>query len=716
MPNMKFLFISLVFLTFQLANAQIYDEVTKKPLPQAQDPYGYDAFLKRVSFENFSAGLDQSLNDRNFLNPHISQRVLPYHSKRYLINNYARELANELLSTLHTTNRNPESRDKIIEFAIKLLRTEPVDPPNRLPEEFKSNPEKATEYLMEITRENIEVQSEVVMADLINALYGKKVTDEFLKNMSTQDKETRAAIKHLSYLQKKISHLVQFMYLDNEMGRFSVAALGKALVLGMTRYQVLRDRSGATTSPENNLITRMKKAFKEFNDAGFYYENYVGTTLIVNGEDGERKKVEIKNGDFIFERSFGQQANEIISGARPSGFQNTWQAAKLGLMGLIAGRYLHNTDDSITKDPSLNDRMKKSLRESKIFTNGVSHSGVAEVLKDPETGIETTRSIDAYLDEKEGGIRFTDILHQFANKSEFLRFIVARPDPAKLAKLALKSKNEIGYREIVHMGDKENKDGSVHKENSVPWRIGISEPEYNELNSIAERNPQEFAKITGDNLVLGMKELFYKGTGFAHGFSNSHGRVYCSFAMVLAIQIKMGFDIQPIHDRWNYFVQIAKKFNMAGLERYNMKNRIVAPGGLFWQGKLIDFNDIQVVDYPLLPTEERNLEGFSPRQVAQNSELHRQLRTINEFVKNTQDGAQAAAEKSNTIEEIENIFNAEIANSKFSGDDRPHGRARNSYLAKARALIETAKPRATSQAKVQNQNNSQNSCSKIFLK
>ncbi len=447
-----------------------------------------------------------------------------------------------------------------------------------------------------------------------------------------------------------------------------------------------------------------------FNDAGFYYENYVGTTLFANGKDGERKKIEIKNGDFIFERSFGQQANEIISGARPGGLQNAWQAAKLGIMGLIAGRYLHNTDDSITKDPTLSDQIKKSLRESKVFTNGVSHSGVAEVLTDPETGLQTTRSIDAYLDEKEGGIRFTDILHQFANKSEFLRLVVARPDPDKLASLAIKSKNEIGYREIVHMGNKENKDGSVHKENSVPWRIGISESKYNELNSIAEKSSQEFAKITGDNLVLGMKELFYKGTGFAHGFSNSHGRVYCSFAMVLAIQRTMGFDIQPIHDRWNYFVQVAKKFDMAGLERYNMKNRIVAPGGLLWQKKLMDFNDIQVVDFPLLPTEERNLEGFSPKQTARNPELLRQLKTINEFVRNAQDGAQAAAENSNTIEEIENIFKAGMANSKLSGDDRPHGRARNSYLARAKGLIETTRIRASTQTQTGL------TCSKVFAR
>ncbi len=262
-----FIFLIFAFSTSHVVHAQIYDEVTRKPLSRAEDPYGYDAFLKRLGFEDFSAGLDQSLQDKNFLSPHISQRVLPYHSKRYLINNYARELANEVLSTLHTTNRSPESRDKIIDFALKLLRTEPVDPPNRLPEEFKRDPEKATEYLMEITRENIELQSEVVMADLINALYGKKVTDEFLKNMTSLDQETRTTIERLSKLQKKISHLVQFMYLDNEMGRFSVAALGKSLVLGLTRYQKLRDRSGATTSPENNLITRMKQAFKIYSRA-----------------------------------------------------------------------------------------------------------------------------------------------------------------------------------------------------------------------------------------------------------------------------------------------------------------------------------------------------------------------------------------------------------------------------------------------------------------
>ena len=89
---------------------------------------GYSGFLERVGFENFSQRLRQSIKDKNFLDPNISEKVLVYQSDRLEMYNDVRDIAVEVLNTLHTNNRSPVSRDKIIEFAARLLNMKPIAP------------------------------------------------------------------------------------------------------------------------------------------------------------------------------------------------------------------------------------------------------------------------------------------------------------------------------------------------------------------------------------------------------------------------------------------------------------------------------------------------------------------------------------------------------------------------------------------------------------
>ncbi len=687
------------------ASAEGQSSASSEPTRLQQDPYGYDAFLRGLGYEDLAAELRNSLKNKKFLNKTLSPKVLTYQIQRVEMYNHARSLATEILNTLHTTNRSPESRDKIVEFTVRLLDTKPVEPPSSLPTEFGNDPDKATVYLMERTRNNIETQSELLMSDLIHTLYGKSSINEVLNQLesNTLDASTKKEIERIAQLQKKMNKLVQFMYLDNEMGSFSVTALGKALVLGITRHRI--------------LIPKLKMKLKEY---GLYYENYVGDTLLVKTSDGKVKKVEIRNGDYILERSFGKQANEITAGARPSGIINWLFAAKLGLLGRLAGRYLHHSDEEVVRKPGFWDYVTKRLRESKFFTNGVSHVGIAEVLTDSETGIKTTRSWDSYIDAENGGIRVTDILHQFAKRSEYLRLVVSRPDVKKLANYAVEYAKKIGYKEVVQMGDYENKDGSIRSTDTVPWKTNITKEEFENLNALAQTDPLAYSKEVGRRVVIGMKDLFHHGAGFAYRFSNSYGRVYCSSAIVLSFLRYVNIDPQSIPDRWNYIVRIAKKMSMPGLDNVDMDRRMIAPGGLaLWQRDLIDLNEIQIADYPSLATEERNALEFAPEQVAMNPELHRRFRTNGPFVKATQDGAKDAAKNSVLITEIEDIFTLRKESlSKFGrGIDQPHGRAQSSYMGRVDNLLATAERKRNALEQIKKSNSTDAlTCPMVFKK
>lgn len=681
---------------------------------------GYSGFLERVGFENFSQRLRQSIKDKNFLDPNISEKVLVYQSDRLEMYNDVRDLAVEVLNTLHTNNRSPVSRDKIIEFAARLLNMKPIAPD--LPERYENDPDAATIHLMERTRDNIEVQSEVMMSDLITVLYGKNriqfVLDQLEKNSNYDqlDEISRVEVIRLAELQKKVNRLVQFMYLDNEMGGYSVSALGKALVLGLTRYQILKEKSGGKVNKDTDLIEKMKAKLESFK---LHYENYVGTELVIDGEDGKKQIMKINNGDDIFERSYGQQANEITAGSRPGGLQNWLKAAELGLLGSIAGRNLHNENGEVEDKPKLSDRLNKKLRESKMFTNGVSHAGIAEVLVDPETGIETTRSWDAYLDDLEGGMRVTDILHQFARKSEYLRLISYYPDAEKFARYAQEYAKKTGYKETIWMGDKENKNGTIHKEDSVPWKAHITEEEFKQLITLAQNNPTAFSKEIRRRVVLGMQDLFYKGTGFASGFNNSFGRAYCSFAIYLAYMQRTNIDPQPVHDRWNYLVQVAKKMEVEKLEKYNMERRLISPVGLITQAKIFSDENYQEVTYGKLSEESRLRESFAKAvETAMDTNIHRRLRTIGQFVKGTQPGAEHAAHETLLITRIEDAFAIERNYNKIGKRDHHHGDNLSSYMRRVNSLIRRAHKRAAQKsASSENSNRQDNlSCSNVFKK
>jgi hypothetical protein len=672
----------LVILNLSLAAAQTLDSgtgVTVTTERSQEVRKGYDDYLRRMGFEDFSGALRESLVQKNFLNKDLSPKVLQFQAKRYEFYNIVRELATDLLLTLHTTNRSPDSRDKLIEFATKLLTIKPIEPPTRLPDRIKNLRGKeletaAWDYAVEVTRQNIENHIQILMSDLIHVTFGQKNTLHALEKLKNgnADPALTAKVETLKKYEVQISALVKFMYLDAGLGSFSVTALGKALVLGMTRYEKLATKMDPNRKV--NLISKIKRSLRK---SGLYYENYVGTVLKVNSENGI-VNVQIKNGDFIHERSIGKEANEITSGARPGGFKNFLYAVRLTLLGSLVGTRLFPEEETGSNRKTLLTLAKDRLAKLSAFQTGVSHVGVAEVLHDPETGTETTRSWDNYPDDSEGGIRITDILHQFAKYSEYMRLVVSRYSPSRFLSYAKEYAQKVGYKEIVWMGDRKKADGELQMD-IVPWKSSMTEKEFIELHSAPPSAAASYYEEINRRTIEGMRELFLKGIGFAYGFSNEIGRGYCTFTIFMARLIKTGIDPQPRIDRWNYSVPLLAKMGSAATEGLRVGLRILAPAGFMWQSSLTDPKSIQNVTYPKLSDEERLRTGFSSQEAPMNSDLYHDLKRLPEFVRLSQEGINA--KDTVTASEIEEALERNIQKRMKSREGRPAtGTSFGSYI------------------------------------
>jgi hypothetical protein len=269
------------------------------------------------------------------------------------------------------------------------------------------------------------------------------------------------------------------------------------------------------------------------------------------------------------------------------------------------------------------------------FRTGVSHVGVAEKLRDQETGIETTRSWDNYPDAEEGGIRATDILHQFAKEGEYMRFAVARYDPLKFLHHAREYASKVGFKETVWMADVVDKRGHT-RAGVAPISAAITKEEFEKLHSASDAQAKDYYAEVTRRVIHGMREMMMGGIGFAYGFSNELGRGYCTKTIFEAFLRYVGIDPQKVADRWNKAVEGLAKFGSEATKGLNLNLRILAPGGFMWQSELVDPDSVKVVTYKDMTERERLMAGFAPRDISLNADLHRRLRLIQDFVKGGQ--------------------------------------------------------------------------------
>lgn len=642
----------------------------------------YRQFLMKLGFEDQSAELRQSLADKNFLDPEISEKVLTYQAQRYEVFNDVREVAIDILETLHENNLSEAARKKLVNLAVKLVTTKPLRPPTAFPQRIENAPAADREALklkfaIEVTRENIERQTEILMADIVGSMHGKERIFKLLQQLETGgltsvSDSDRNEIEDLKLLQQRLGKIVRFMYLDEYMGAFSVTALGKALILGMTRFEMREGKGG------HDLIKEMKSALKA---AGTHYENYVGTKLKVKNHKGEIETVSIENGDFVMERSLSKEALDITSAPRPGGIRNYVRAMRLGLAAsVIANLMVPKPDEDTAKlgrfKRALHD-MRKAFGELKAVRQGFSHIGMAEVLSDDDTGLQTTRVLDNYPDPNggEGGVRVTDFLHEFAKEGEFMRLGVARFNADKYYAYAHENVFKTGYKNEVWLAHTYDAEGKVVDEGKVPWKTTMSEAEFNYLYGTSKLNAKEFLRYSAARAVQEMHSLKRQGIGFGYGFRNKYGEGYCTFTNWLAWARSLQVDVQPVWDRWHLFVIGLNRAGVGDAADMRMQDRIMAPGGIAWQTQLVNRSDVQIVDYPAMKDHDREELLFQNHDSSLFPEILRGLRRFNTFLRLAQtdeiDQDAQGTDWTHVQRAIENHQNQD----KFRRNQRGWGRA-----------------------------------------
>lgn len=615
---MKFkyaLLIPLVTLSFSNAFA-----LTGKEL--SAEKKNIEQFLVNLGYEDYVKMMKANLKVRRFISPNDpekGQTVLTEQIKTYAVFNNARQLAVQLLALINDDSMNKEEvSTDLIAFAVNMMKLAPLMPNTDYKPE--ATEQEAWEIGWAVATEKINDHTDQIAADLINVLLNKDDELKFATNPEAPEFEDK--LEEFSKARTKMGHLVKFMYTNSGMGHS--AYLGKALAAGLLREDVKNGNKKFETALRKKLTAD-----------GLYLENFVGTTLKVVDAKNIVHDVEIKNGDFVLERSYGEEAWQISFAARPyaSVSFNPFDDKKMSqgnlvlaiqhkLLGVPGGNFVHyekgtaqqssgmdkieafgdkfenNLVKAYYKDaliPVIGDKMEKAT-ESKLLNYGISHAGIGMTKTDPTTGISMAWAVDVYPNAGLGGIRIMDILGQFAKDGHYMRLGVSRHDPVKFYKSV--SKNQ-SYKKVTNFSNAEQKDSD-----KVLWPTLISEDSYKSDIAQGANDPAAwYEKVMRQSTDAIISEFLGKGLGFAYGFKNEPGQAYCSQMVSLAGLMSSAVDFQSRPDLWDPMMLKMKASGDKAAEGIDTNLRIVAPAGFMWQSDIVDRDSIQVITYKFLKNE-----------------------------------------------------------------------------------------------------------------
>lgn len=610
------LLVSLVSLSFSNALALTGAELNK-------EKKSIDQFLQNLGYEDYVKLMKGNLAKNRFISPNDPEKgktVLTEQIETYAVFNNARQLATQLLALLNDDSMTKEEINAdLTAFTVNMLKLAPLMPNTDYAP--TATEQEAWDKGWTIATEKINSHSDQIAADLINVLLNKEDELNFAKNPDAP--EYAAQLKEFSTARTKMGHLIKFMYTNSGMGH--TAYLGKALAAGLLREDVKNGNKKFETALRKKLSAD-----------GLHLENYVGTNLKVADENNVIHDVEIKNGDFILERSYGEEAWQISFAARPyASFSlnpfddkemsqgNLRLGVKHRLLGVPGGNFVHydkgNASQSsgmnkfealadkfqipLVKDyyeeallPVIGEKMENAT-SSKILNYGISHAGIGMTKTDPETGISMAWAVDVYPNAGLGGIRIMDILGQFAKEGHYMRFGVSRHDPVKFYNSV--SKKQSFAKETNYSSDKNQKPSE-----QVLWPTLISESDYNNDIALGAKDPSAwYEKIMRQSTDTIISEFLGKGLGFAYGFKNEPGQAYCSQMVALAGSMSSGIDFQSRHDVWDPIMLKMKANGDEAAKSVDTNLRIIAPAGFMWQSDIVDKSSIKVITYKFLKTE-----------------------------------------------------------------------------------------------------------------
>ena len=555
--------------------------------------------------------------------PEKGKTVLTEQIKTYAVFNNARQLATQLLALLKDDSMTKEEiNSDLTAFTVNMLKLAPVMPNTDYAP--TATEQEAWDKGWAVATEKINSHTNQIAADLINVLLNK---DDELKFAANPDAPEYAGkdgkLEQFSTALTKMGHLVKFMYTDSGMGH--TAYLGKALAAGLLREDFKNGNKKFETALRKKLTAD-----------GLYLENYVGTNLKVNDENNVIHDVEIKNGDFLLERSYGEEAWQISFAARPfaqisfNPFDdkkmsqgNLILAIQHRLLGIPGGNFVHyekgdgkqstgmeklegfagKINNALIKKyyqeaflPVAGEKLEKAT-SSKMLNYGISHAGIGMTKTDAETGISMAWAVDVYPNAGLGGIRIMDILGQFAKEGHYMRLGVSRHDPIKFYKSVSTKQSYAKDTNFSSAKDQKPSDQAL-------WPTLISEADYKDEIALGAKDPAAwYAKVMRQSTDTIISEFLGKGLGFAYGFKNDPGQAYCSQMVALAGAMSSSVDFQSRHDVWDPIMLKMKASGDKAAADVDTNLRIIAPAGFMWQSDIVDKSSIKVISYKFLNNE-----------------------------------------------------------------------------------------------------------------
>jgi hypothetical protein len=295
-------------------------------------------------------------------------------------------------------------------------------------------------------------------------------------------------------------------------------------------------------------------------------------------------------------------------------------AIRLRLRGHWISLVLEPGDTANTESPSTLTRIRRVLGSTPFATRGYSHVGMANVLKDPATGISTIWALDNYPHDNGkagGGIRVVGVAEQFAQPGPFVRLGVKNFDPKAVLRQAQRQKYKENIWETYDVrpegfGEDRRPLPNAEKTNSA-WKTMVTKKEFEKIRKIPARNAKSWFENTMRKVTdhLSGDMLTRQGIGFPDSYCNIMGWAFCSQTVHMAIAQATGMEIQPVPDRWDILVRVLDLFHSsatAPLGVSDPRTRTIAPGGLVWGTPEGRFTQ---VTYPNMDPLDRAKAHFS---------------------------------------------------------------------------------------------------------
>ncbi len=609
MPSLSLLLLSLaLFPQSSLA-------APKSSIATEQIQGEYQDFLTRMGFKDYSAEIAANRKQKTGIAP-TSDAVLAAAQERYTIFNSSRDLAVELVAGLAQHPEDKILREKLVDFTAQMLKLRPALIDQPVPPEIQSitNDERKEKKLFEFAaKEESQIMKKhtaAVAAGALDVLGFDAKNIEKLDRLQKEGKTLTAAqaakAAQIETVTENVAKVVSFTYLDAEMGQTEY--LGRAMALALTK--VARDTRDPTLEKELRNAVRKQD---------LHLENFVGDKLMMPNEAGKPVRIPVRNGAIILERSDGPEAARLIAASRPP-WSRLLDAIRLRLRGHWIALVLEPGDTVSTEAPSLVTRIRRVLGATPFATRGYSHVGMANVLKDPATGISTIWALDNYPHDNGkagGGIRVIGV-EQFAQPGPYVRLGVKNMEPkAVLAQAKNQAFNEEIWQTYELEPEGFGEDLRPLKnaaKKPAAWKTKVTPEEFARIKNVPMSRAKTWFEKTMQQATEYMRGpmLTAHGIGFNDSYGNVKGWAFCSQTVQMAIGQSTGIEIQPVHDRWDGLVRVLDAFHSkatAPLGVSDPRTRTVAPGGLVWGTPDGDFHQ---VTYPDMDPLDRAKAHFSP--------------------------------------------------------------------------------------------------------